>query len=283
MFSKLLKLTFRIAITLALAACSRNIPVVSIVPTRTVPVQPTSHPVSVVTLISTQAPALEITPASLPIPTSLPGMGLTSPIDSLPLPGVFVNHLALDDQYIYWTESGGNLFRYPLVSSKSTAATILARTQFVNGILSGYPDQSLIRVGDWLNFDDRLITEQPEAWALRAINVVTQTEREFFLKARGLRSSSHFLRTENGWYGPQGIFHRILSRRKICKRGNAMSWPVLILSKMVGSRSSYRQGSGSSNSTQRYRENVVAVRFEIRAKPEAALLYDRLRHGRFDL
>jgi hypothetical protein len=94
----------------------------------------------------------------------------------LPLSTAFVNHLALDDKYIYWTESGGYLFRYPLASTKTTAATIFARTHFMNGRLSTYPDQSLSRVGAWLIFDDRQITEQNETWALRAMNVETQTE-----------------------------------------------------------------------------------------------------------
>jgi len=46
----------------------------------------------------------------------------------------------------------------------------------MNGRLSTYPDQSLSRVGAWLIFDDRQITEQNETWALRAMNVETQTE-----------------------------------------------------------------------------------------------------------
>lgn len=176
MFSMLLKLSFTIAIVLALAACGNNIPVAPILPTRTFPVPPTSHPVSILTPTATQAPALEITPASLPILTSSPNIGLTSKINSVSIPGVFVNHLALDDKYIYWTESGGNLFRFPLASSKSISATIFARTHFVKGILSGYPDQPLLRVGDWLIFDDRQITEQTGTWALRAINIEAQTE-----------------------------------------------------------------------------------------------------------
>jgi hypothetical protein len=176
-FSKLLKLSFTIAIAMSLVACGNNLPVVPLIATRTPLVPATSHPVSVVTPSATQTPALEITPTFLPILTSFPNIGLTSKIFSVPVPGVFVNHLALDDKYIYWTESGGNLFRYPLASTNNTNATIIARSNFAKGILSGYPDQSLLRVGDWLIFDDRQITEQPESWALRAINVATQTEQ----------------------------------------------------------------------------------------------------------
>jgi hypothetical protein len=176
MFSKLLQLSFTIAVVMILSACGNYIPIVPIIPTRTLPVPPTSQPVSVVTSIATQTPVLEITPTVLPIPTPTPIMDLTSKIYSLPIPGAFVNHVAMDDKYIYWTESGGNLFRYPLASSQSVDATIYTRTYFAKGILSGYPDQSLSRVGAWLIFDDRQITEQDETWALRAINVDTQTE-----------------------------------------------------------------------------------------------------------
>jgi hypothetical protein len=83
MFSKLLKLSFIIAIVMVLAACGSNLPVVPILPTRTLPVPPTSHPVSVVTPVATQTPLLEISPTSLPFLNSSPNMGLTSQIFSI--------------------------------------------------------------------------------------------------------------------------------------------------------------------------------------------------------
>jgi len=89
-----------------------------------------------------------------------------------------VNHLALDDKYLYWTtEGGGNLFRYALASSKDSYATIITSTQFDKGKLQMYPAPHLIRAGNWLIFDDHQITVNSHAWALHAINVVNQTRQ----------------------------------------------------------------------------------------------------------
>ncbi|MGC1378382.1 MAG: hypothetical protein WA821_19275 [Anaerolineales bacterium] len=160
-------------------------------------------PVPVATPAAT--PVVEATPTVLPVPTDLPNVLLTahmptstptdeiiptflptialsnqvfaSDINTIPVPGVFVDQLAMDDQYLYWKNAGGgNLFRYPLHSPKNAVAAIFAKTQFDKGVLAPYPGQSLLRVGDWLIFDDRQITEQTEAWVLRAMNIKTQTE-----------------------------------------------------------------------------------------------------------
>ncbi len=176
MFSKLFNFLIATSMVIALAACGKNIPITPITPTPMIPVRATVQPVSVVTPVATQPTAQDLTSMFLPTLTSSPIVGLTSTIYSVPIPGEFVNHLALDNKYIYWTESGGNLFRYPLISSKNAAATIFTRTYFIGGILSGYPDQSLLRVGDWLIFDDRQFSQQNETWVLRAINLETQTE-----------------------------------------------------------------------------------------------------------
>jgi hypothetical protein len=176
MLSKVWNLSIIAYLVIALAACGNNIPVVPMIPTRAISVPPTSQPVSVVPPVAIRTPSLDLTATLFPTLPSSEIAGLTSTIYSVPLPGEFVNHLALDDKYIYLTESGGNLFQYPLTSSKNTAAKVFTRSYFVGGILSGYPDQSLLRAGDWLIFDDRQFTKQSEIWVLRAINVETQTE-----------------------------------------------------------------------------------------------------------
>lgn len=90
---------------------------------------------------------------------------------------MFINHLAMDDNYVCWTtETGSDLYRYPLESSTSTPTAILAKTHFDKGALSKYPNGSLSRVGISLIFDDRQSTGQTETWALRALNMETQTE-----------------------------------------------------------------------------------------------------------
>ncbi len=178
------KYNFLIAIILMLAACTPSASDIQTAVAQTqaanpastfTPVPPTSHPTSVAIPIPTQTAALDITPESLPILTISPNSILTSSIFSVPIPDAFVSHIAMDDKYLYWTtESEGNLFRYPLTSSKNIDITIIARTQFNQGILSTYPAQSLFRVGAWLIFDDRQIPK----WTLRALNVVENTEQK---------------------------------------------------------------------------------------------------------
>lgn len=127
---------------MAMAACGNNMPIVPILATPTFFVPPTAHPTSVVPSAATQ------TPMFLPNPTLLPSIALTSQIYNVSVPGVFVNHLALDGNYLYWTtEAGSDLFRYPLVSSTSTLAAIVAKTHFDKGTLSKYPNNNLSRVG----------------------------------------------------------------------------------------------------------------------------------------
>jgi hypothetical protein len=162
---------FLIAIILMLAACT---PSASEIQTDVAQTQ-APNSISTLTPFATQTAALDITPDSLPILTTSPNSILTSSIFSVPIPDAFVSHIAMDDKFIYWTtESEGNLFRYPLTSSKNTDITIIARTQFNQGILSTYPVQSLFRVGTWLIFDDRQIPK----WTLRALNVVDKTEQK---------------------------------------------------------------------------------------------------------
>ena len=162
---------FLIAIILMLAACT---PSASDIQTSSAQTQP-ANSISSLTPIATQTAALDISPDSLPILTTSPNSILTSSIFSVSIPDAFVSHIAMDDKYIYWTtESDGNLFRYPLSSSKNTDITIIARTQFNQGILSTYPVQSLFRVCTWLIFDDRQIPK----WTLRAFNVTDNSEQQ---------------------------------------------------------------------------------------------------------
>ena len=122
----------------------------------------------------TPVPATQ-TPASQPVATLLPGSALTSTTYGLPIPGKAVNHLAMDDKYLYWTTEGGSdLFRYPMDSSTGTAPAVIASTRFDQGTLDAYPNDPLAWAGVWLMFDDRQI--QTKRWALRALNVETQTE-----------------------------------------------------------------------------------------------------------
>lgn len=199
MFSKVLELSITLTFVMALSACATQMPTAPLLLTPTLPVP-------VATPGATRIPVVEATPTVSPIPTDSPNMLLTahmptrtptdeiiptflptialssqtftSNINTVSVPGVFVDQLAMDDQYLYWKNAGGgNLFRYPLNSPKGAAAAIFAKTQFDKGLLSPYPDRSLLRVGDWLIFDDRQITENTEAWALRAMNIETQTEQ----------------------------------------------------------------------------------------------------------
>ncbi|GEM_PF-3314317 len=159
MFSKLLKLSLTIVFAITLGGCGNK--------AQTVPGIPSATEISV----------SEIAPTTLPTPAFSQTIALTSTVYSVSIPDAFVNHLAMDGKYLYWTtESGSDLFRYPLAASTSTAATIVASTLFDKGVLSTYPDEALVRAGDWLIFDDCQISGQTATWALRAINVETQTE-----------------------------------------------------------------------------------------------------------
>ena len=198
MFSKALKLSITLTFVMALSACGTQAPIAPFLLTPTP--SALARPVPVATPAATPTPVIEIPPTASPnmlltahmptstptdevIPTFLPTIALSnqvfaSDINTIPVPGVFVDQLAMDDQYLYWkNEGGGNLFRYSIHLPKSAAAAIFAKTQFDKGLLALYPGQSLLRVGDWLIFDDRQITEQTEAWALRAMNIKTQADQ----------------------------------------------------------------------------------------------------------
>jgi hypothetical protein len=195
MLSKGLNLSITVSMVLLLAACGSHILVTPRLPTLTEPVSPTSMPVSVASTAPTRTPVPDFTPTLLPIQTASPILDLSSNVSSLPRPGVFVDHTAMDDKYIYWTESGGNLYRYPLDLSKITAATVFASSHFAQGTLAAYPNQSLSRIGAWLIFDDRQFTDQTNAWALRAENVETQTER---ILAQGAGSTIFYQFSSDG-------------------------------------------------------------------------------------
>jgi hypothetical protein len=144
-------------------------------PTWTPTITFTPRPSATLMDVATFTPVPAIPTLSKPI--LVPSKALTSRIYDVSIPGVFVNHLAMDDKYLYWTtEDGSDLFRYLLVSSTSTPAAIVAKTHFDKGTLSKYPNDTLSRVGAWLIFDDRQITGPTETWELSALNVETQTE-----------------------------------------------------------------------------------------------------------
>ena len=171
MLSKLLIFSLTFVVVIALAACGNTIPIAPRSLPQTFSVPSTIQPTSVV------HPTVAQTPAFLPNQTLLQSVALTSRIYGISVPGVFVNHLAMDDNYLYWTtEAGSDLYRYPLESSTNTPTAFVAKTHFDKGTLSKYPNDSLSRVGTWLIFDDRQSTGQTETWALRALNIETQTE-----------------------------------------------------------------------------------------------------------
>jgi len=104
---------------------------------------------------------------------------MTSTVSRVPVPGVFVNHLAMDDTSLYWTTAGGgSIFRYPFSSPKNSAGTILAQTDFAQGMLSAYPGPSLFRAGGWLIFDDRQFINHTTSWTLRAFQVGDDAEQK---------------------------------------------------------------------------------------------------------
>jgi hypothetical protein len=177
-FSKVLKLSITLTFVMALSACGTPMPIAPLLLTPTLPV-PVAAPAA------TPTPVVEATPTVLPAPTASPNMFLTahmptstptdeviptflptialsnqvftSSINTAPVPGVFVDQLAMDDQYLYWKNAGGgSLFRYSLNSPKSAAAAIFAKTQFDKGVLAPYPGKSLLRIGDWLIFGHSL-------------------------------------------------------------------------------------------------------------------------------
>lgn len=173
---------------MVLFACGYRGPVAPRSPIKALPIAPTSPLVSGSTSIAGQKLTIEITPVFLPIPTAR--------IFNRLVPHAFVNHLALDDKSLYWTiERGGNLFSYPFVSSKKADVSIIAKTNFTKGVLSNYPRPSFFRVGMWLIFDDRRITEQAQVWVLRAINLEKQTEQNI---AQGEGSTNLYTFSSDG-------------------------------------------------------------------------------------
>ncbi len=131
-------------------------------PPQAISAESTSHPLMEATSNATPYPSPEITP------TFPPPLPLASAVSSVPLPGAYVNHLAMDDGFLYWTTAGGGrLFRYSLSSAKNTAGSIIAQTHFAQGMLSGYPGPALFRAGNWLVFDDREFADNTYAWSLR--------------------------------------------------------------------------------------------------------------------
>ena len=157
---------------LLLSACGKNISPATITPSQIVPAEQTTQPSIAATFTATPSPTLAVTPTYPPI------LPLSSTVYSLAVPGAYINHLAMDDYYLYWTTSGGgDLFRRFVASPKNTPGTIIAQTYFNLGTLSAYPGPSLFRAGNWLVFDDRQFFNNSSTWVLRAVNITSGAEQ----------------------------------------------------------------------------------------------------------
>jgi len=169
MVSKILNFSLTIVVAITVVACGNNSSMAPMTPTHT----PTTelNPTLDVSPMATQTPVL------LSNLTSAPIIALTSRVHSVPVSGVFVFHLAIDDKYLYWTTGiGSDVYRYPLDTSTNGSAAIIASSHFDPGTLSSHPKSPLIRADNWLIFEDSLNDRKSRQWELRALDIEAQTE-----------------------------------------------------------------------------------------------------------